>query len=59
MKDCFINWYSDKLAADPDTVVDLALSVVKPLHAKWLIHAMASLSECTSLIKSGFDKAGL
>ena len=59
MKDCFIEWYSDQVARDPDSVVDLALSKVKPLHAKWLISVIAKLQNHSALIKSGFAKAGL
>ena len=59
MKELFIEWYAAKVDGNPDTVVDLALSVVKPLHAKWLINAMSQLTERRSLIQSGFTKAGL
>ena len=42
-----------------DTVVDLNLSVMKPLHAKWVINAMAAMADRHDLIRSGFTKAGL
>ena len=59
MKECFIEWYAEKVEADPNEVVSLALSVVKPLHAKWLISSLTSVSRRHALITSGFNKAGL
>ena len=36
--------------------VNLRLSVLKPLHARWLIAAMSLAAD---IIKDGFTKAGL
>jgi hypothetical protein len=39
--------------------IDMRLSVVKPLHASWLVKTHKQLKEKTDLIKSGFVAAGI
>ena len=38
---------------------DLRTSVIKPIHARWLIKAHATLSSQKDLIFQGFEKAGI
>jgi hypothetical protein len=39
--------------------IDMRLSVVKPLHASWLVKTHKLLKEKTDLIKSAFVDAGI
>jgi len=39
--------------------IDMRLSVVKPLHASWLVKTNKQLKEKTDLIKSAFVAAGI
>lgn len=39
--------------------IDMRLSVVKPLHASWLVKTHKQLKEKTDLIKSAFVAAGI
>ena len=39
--------------------VNLRLSVLKPLHARWLNAAIDNLSLAADILKDGFSKAGL
>ena len=59
MKAKFIEWYSSKIAEDPSQKVDLKLSVIKPVHARWMIEVFSVLEKQTDLIKAGFRKAGI
>lgn len=38
--------------------IDLRLSKMKPVHAKWLVHAIEHLAD-RELIASAFEKAGI
>lgn len=42
-----------------DVEVDMRLSKIKPIHAKWLVKATGQLSKDTELIARAFDKAGI
>ena len=60
LKKQFIEWYSsrvynDKANAEP-TPVDLRLSIMKPLNARWIVSAYNHLKENT---KVGFKEAGI
>ena len=66
LTDSFTNWYSDQVASSlasghsvTDTKVDLRLSTLKPLHAKWLLSAVDSLSNMTDVLLRGWEKAGI
>ena len=66
LKRQFEHWYSSqveeemKSGVDVATVkVDLRLGTVKPIHAGWLMKAHQELYQQKSLIKSGFEKAGI
>jgi dihydropteroate synthase len=39
--------------------VDMRLSKIKPIHAKWLVKATDQISEDTELITRAFEKAGI
>ena len=39
--------------------IDMRLSVVKPLHASWLVKTHKQLKEKTDLIKSAFVAVGI
>ena len=59
MKEKFISWYADKVSKDFTSKVDLKLSIVKPIHARWMIDVMAELGKMSELVKAGFRKAGI
>ena len=59
MRNHFIKWYSEKVFSDPEQFVQLQLSVVKPLHAKWLIDCISQLQQLPSVVRNGFIKAGI
>jgi hypothetical protein len=66
MKASFCGWYAgevtdalDKNQSLSEIQVDLRASVVKPLHANWLITALTTLQGNTSSIVRGFKKAGI
>ena len=66
---CFITekyqeWYAEKVpqqlnggVAPHDVKVDVRLSVIKPLHAKWVIELYHHLKRSKHIIISGFRKA--
>ena len=39
--------------------VNLAISAIEPLHAKWLIHVITAIAAQEDTIMNGFDKAGI
>ena len=62
----FTNWYSEHVTAGlqqgkevGDINVDLRLSHIKPMHAKWMISVVSSLSAKSELIKEAFQAAGI
>ena len=66
MKAQFEEWYSEKVEAQlksgvsiGDVQVNLNLSVIKPVHANWLIHAHQSVAKQPALIRLGFIKSGI
>ena len=59
MKDRFISWYAEKVAEDFNQKVDMKLSIVKPIHARWMIEVMTKLAKMPELVKAGFRKAGI
>eukprot|EP00117_Sycon_ciliatum_P024114 scpid76020/ scgid20316/ len=63
LKECFTDWYAGvvKKALDEDkpVEVDLKTSVVKELHAKWLIEVHTAMQAKKELIVSGFDQSGI
>ena len=63
LKKQFIEWYSsrvynDKANAEP-TPVDLRLSIMKPLNARWIVSAYNHLKENTKAVINGFNEAGI
>ena len=42
-----------------DIKVDLRASLIKPLHANWVISAISVLAERTDTLKKPFEKIGI
>ena len=42
-----------------DIKVDLSASVIKPLHANWMISAISTLSDKKETVKKPFEKIGI
>ena len=66
MKKEFIAWYSDQVRTQLDrgtqieaVKVDMRLSVVKPLSARWTIKAVEQVASRPREIKKGFERAGI
>jgi hypothetical protein len=67
MKSSFEDYYSNKIVkqftstnGDVATVhVDLRLSVIKPLHAKWLVKNVQKINAENEMIKRGWVQAGI
>ena len=63
MKASFENWYASQVASlvkDGKPVdIDLRLSVVKPLQAKWLLNACQKVENDPEMIKRGWEQAGI
>ena len=65
MKDSYIKWSAEVFAKsilEGDVTrasSHLRISVIKPIHANWLIQNITKISERRSLIINGFRKAGI
>ena len=66
MKEEFTQWYadtiSDKLASKDESLsspVDLRISLLKPLHANWIMNTFDTVSKDKACIKRGWHLAGL
>jgi len=71
LKSQFHDWYSAQVMQqlnqqeditgdrESNVIVDLKTSVIKPVHAQWIISTHQIMSTRTDLIQSGFRKAGL
>lgn len=63
MKAKFASWYALEMAEQKEPCtdpVDLRASLVKPLHARWLIEVLNDMTANSScLIEQGFAKAGI
>lgn len=64
LKTSFQYWYSDQVRMQLMQIgehrpVDLRLSVLKPMGAKWLINAFAYIQDNPDIIKNGFKEAGI
>ena len=66
LKQSFSNWYSKEVQMKLETgtclekvQVNFNLSVIKPLHAQWLVDAFTSLSNRVTEIIDGFIKSGI
>lgn len=60
----FENWYADNIVAQKDTgkeiePVDMRLSIVKPIAAKWMIDLYNYLIAHPQIIKNGFKHVGI
>ena len=66
LKNCFSEWYASKIqdclseGSDiADITVDLRTSVLKLIHARWLIKIHSDLAQHSSVITDGFVKSGI
>ncbi len=66
LKNEFTDWYAsiitDGLKKNldvKDIKVDLTLTNLKPLHARWVIHAFDKMKEDTECLVAGWEKAGI
>jgi hypothetical protein len=66
MKAEFTNWYSGMIKDGLDdgqelesVKVDLRLSIVKPIQARWLISLLSELSKNRDAINRGFEEPGI
>ena len=66
LKSCFTTWYAKEVSKalkngeDVEKIkVNLAISVIKPLHSNWLLYAMNKICEKERLIQTSFEKAGI
>lgn len=63
MRDQFETWYAEKVASilqdGGDIEINLGMSVLKPLSAKWLDSAIAYLKKNPEKVFNGFKKAGI
>ena len=60
----FENWYADNIIAQKNTdkniePVDMKLSIVKPIAAKWMIDLYNYLIANPQIIKNGFKHVGI
>ena len=66
MKSSFSRWYADEVKQALDQgvslenlEVDLRASLIKPLHANWLMLAMSALQDKPDVLCRGFEKSGI
>ena len=65
LKDKFGVWYAEQVSKQVGSAgiysvdVKLKLSVLKPIHARWLISLYDHLRGQVDLIQKGFEKAGI
>ena len=63
MRDQFQSWYAEKIQQqihdEVKTPVDLRLSIVKPLSARWFVKLSDYLKAHPDIIKNGFKGAGI
>ncbi len=65
-RSCFSSWYAKKVKEEleagvdiQEMKIDLQISLLKPIHANWLMDVILKLKMQEGLIKTGFDKAGI
>ena len=64
LKACFTKWYAGLVKEQLEHGVelgaikpDLRISILKPLHARWLMEAIAKVR--SDVIVNGFEKSGI
>ncbi len=64
LRSCFSSWYARKVKEEleagvniQEMKIDLRISLLKPIHANWLMDVIFKLKMQEGLIKTGFDKA--
>ena len=60
----FTDWYAEKIVAQKDSVtatqpVDMKLSIMKPIGAKWMIEAFDYIQSHPDMIRNGFKNVGI
>ena len=60
----FRQWYAKELCSQLDghaenKIVDLRLSVLKPLGAAWIVSLHKYITDSPSIVKNGFKAAGI
>ena len=60
----FTNWYAEKIVAqkdsgNPNQPVDMRLSVMKSIGAKWMIEASEYIKSHPEMIRNGFKNVGI
>lgn len=59
-RNCYSEQVQDQLGEDKEmTPVDLKMSTMKPLGARWLVSLFDYITENTSIVENGFKAAGL
>ena len=60
LRGTFNEWYADRIVEGGDEcIVDLRLSVVKPISAQWMIEFFDYMKAHTDIIPNGFCHVGL
>ena len=63
LKTQFMEWYSSRVycnqADAKPTPVDLCLSIMKPLNARWILKAYNYIKENKSIVENEFKEAGI
>ncbi len=65
MHEQFQHWYAEQIMQQTKSgtslrkPVDLKLSIVKPLTARWFVQLEDYLKSCPDIIKNGFTRAGI
>lgn len=60
----FTDWYAEKIVAQQDSgtatqPVDMKLSIMKPIGAKWMIEAFDYIQSHPDMIRNGFKNVGI
>ena len=60
----FTDWYAEKIVAQKDGTtanqpVDMKLSIMKPIGAKWMIEASDYIQSHLDMIRNGFKNTGI
>ena len=60
----FTDWYAEKIVAqkdggNPNQPVDMRLSIMKPIGAKWMIEASDYIKCHPEMIRNGFKNVGI
>lgn len=63
IKQEFITWYSSEMSDESEesltNPVDLRASIIKPMHARWIVKVHQMMEEQEALILAGFSSADI